>query len=63
MEQVAELLDPRRSLIKYIAHRDYCLWISGLYIKDLNILGRDLRQTIIVDNSFHSFCYQVYTEE
>lgn len=54
------VLDPKREYVKYRFYRDSCLNTGDTFVKDLNILGRDLKKILIVDNTLHAFAYQVF---
>jgi len=47
-------------VIDHKLFRDSCVCTSNFnYLKDLNVLGRDLSKVVIIDNAITSFAYQV----
>ena len=48
-------IDRKRVLIHHRLYRNSCMPVNGIYIKDLDKLGRDIRKTIIVDNIAENF--------
>lgn len=55
-DPVADLLD-RWGVFRARLFRESCVFHHGNYVKDLNKLGRDLHQVIIVDNSPASYIF------
>ncbi|KAG2447821.1 hypothetical protein HYH02_007277 [Chlamydomonas schloesseri] len=56
-DPLLDLLD-KQQLVRWRLFRESCFPYEGNYVKDLSCLGRDLSQTIIVDNSPHSYVFQ-----
>ena len=58
-EQVISKIDPRRKILKHRLFRQNCVAHSGFYIKNLERLGRDLSQVVIIDDSITAFAYHL----
>ena len=54
---VMDLLDPD-NLVHGRLYREHCVLTSGCYVKDISKLGRDLKKTLIIDNSPFSYALQ-----
>ena len=56
-DPLLDLLDPE-NVMRARLFREACVFHEGNFVKDLSLIGRDPRVTIIVDNSPASFLFQ-----
>ncbi|KAM8874545.1 CTD small phosphatase-like protein 3 [Spinachia spinachia] len=58
-EKILDILDPQKKVFRHRLYQDDCACVLGHYIKDLSILGRDLGQTVVLDNAPHTYPYHL----
>ena len=66
-DQILNAIDPEKRLIHHRLYRDSCqecianpsIPESKVYVKDLRVLGRNLSDVILIDNSLLCFSYQL----
>lgn len=56
-DPVTDLLDASKSIHARL-FRESCVMYNGSYVKDLSLLGRNVKTTIIIDNSPVSYMFQ-----
>ena len=42
----------------YLLFREHCTFVNGVFVKDLSLCGRNLKDTLIIDNSPTSYMFQ-----
>jgi Dullard-like phosphatase family protein len=56
-EPLVRILDPT-NVVSGLLYRQHCTPLNGIYVKDMTLLGRDVKDIILVDNSPNSFLFQ-----
>ena len=52
-----DMMDPQRHCTKRL-FREHCIYFNNVFVKDMSVLGRDMKDTIIIDNSPSSYMKQ-----
>lgn len=60
-DRVLDLVDPSGLILgrTHRLFREHCLFFRGQFLKDLSVLNRDLKRTVIIDNNPHTFSLHV----
>ena len=55
VDSIIKVIEKKEKFFEYILDRNHCLYENGNYIKDLNMLNRDLKNIIIIDDTSNYF--------
>lgn len=57
---VIDYLDPNQEWVHHRLFREHCSHSAeGMYIKDLRVIDRELKDMVLVDNAAYSYAYQL----
>lgn len=56
-DQLLDQIDPNH-YASYRLFREHCTFFNNAFVKDLSVIGRDMKDIIIIDNSPNSYAYQ-----
>jgi CTD small phosphatase-like protein 2 len=58
--EILDYLDPQGELIQHRMYREHChISNEGYFVKDLRIIGRNMKDLLLVDNAAYCYAYQL----
>ena len=58
VDYILSIIEKKEKIFEYVLYRQHATYEKGDYVKNLSLLGRDLKRIIIVDNIPHVFKLQ-----
>jgi len=56
-DPLLDKLDKHKVIVKRL-YREHCVFTSGLFVKDMTLLGRDITKVILIDNAPYTYAFQ-----
>ncbi|XP_075046625.1 CTD small phosphatase-like protein 2 [Mixophyes fleayi] len=58
-ENIVDILDPQKKLIRHRLYQEHCVCVAGHYVKDLGVLHRDLAKTVAMDTVAYTLPFHI----
>ncbi|XP_028300329.1 CTD small phosphatase-like protein 2 [Gouania willdenowi] len=58
-KNILDILDPQKKLFRHRLYQEDCACVLGHYIKDLGVINRDLKKTVVLNSSPHTYPYHL----
>ena len=56
---ILDEIDPENELIQHRLFRQHCSVLNDMFVKDLSLINRDLKEMVLVDNAAYSYALQL----